>query len=176
MKKESLFIAASIALALAALALAAYSFDSHPKIAYIRSQEVIDQFEGMKAAQARVDAESQKYMAQMDTLKLEYSSILQEISAKRAQQEDVSNLVQEAQRLEFNMERFSEAIALQLEELEEKYLQGAINQMNTAIEAYGELKGYDIIYGSTLSGSIMYGGEALDITDEIVENMNTLYN
>ena len=50
-----------------------------------------------------------------------------------------------------------------------------MSQINSFVKQYAEQEGYDIILGTTQSGSLLYANNALDITEEIVEALNQYY-
>ena len=54
-------------------------------------------------------------------------------------------------------------------------MEGVLNQVNSFVQDYGRKKGYDVIFGTTLSGNILYGKEVIDITNEVVEGLNQTY-
>ena len=47
--------------------------------------------------------------------------------------------------------------------------------INRLIQEYGNEQGYDVIFGSTDDGSVLYGGGTTDITDELITYMNQKY-
>ena len=163
-------------LAISAIAIAVFSFVNSPKIGFVRSQVLISEFSGMKKANQKVEIESLRFTARLDTLKMEYQETLNLISLHRSEGKPIDSLLMEAQRRENNIQNYSIAAENALAEIENKYLEGAINQMNAYIETYGKKNNYEVILGSTLSGSILYGGEALDITEEVLDSMNSEYN
>lgn len=76
---------------------------------------------------------------------------------------------------ENNVVQYNEAVTSKYKEEEDKMLQGVLNQVNSFVEKYGKEKGYDIILGTTLSGSMLYGENTMDITDEVLAELNKNY-
>ena len=51
----------------------------------------------------------------------------------------------------------------------------AISQMKKQIKEYGKKKGYDYIYGSGETVSILYAKDGYDITAEVLKDLNDNY-
>ena len=74
-----------------------------------------------------------------------------------------------------NVIQYSENIKNLSKEEEDKMLGAVLNQVNSLVEAYGKEKDYDIIFGTTLSGNLLYGNDAVDITEELIVEINKSY-
>ena len=147
------------------------------KIAYVRSHDLVYAYDGMKAMQLKFQDQSKAWEANLDTLKMEYHRSLsqyQEVIHQLNNQEKATreNLLRIQQN---NVIQYSENIQLKSKEEEEKMLKGVLNQVNSFVEEYGKSNNYDIILGTTLSGSILYGRETIDITEELLQELNKQY-
>jgi len=49
------------------------------------------------------------------------------------------------------------------------------DRLNPAIEAYGKLKGLDMIIGANGTGTVLYGSKQKDITEDLAQYINTIY-
>jgi Skp family chaperone for outer membrane proteins len=58
------------------------------------------------------------------------------------------------------------------QEEEQKALEGVLSQINAFVEQYAKEKGYDIVFGTTADGSLLYGRHGMDITDEVLVELN----
>ena len=47
-----------------------------------------------------------------------------------------------------------------------------INDINDYVKEYGKKKGYDIIFGASGSGNVMYASEASDLTEDVLKGLN----
>jgi len=47
-----------------------------------------------------------------------------------------------------------------------------INQVNSFIKEYGTQHNYNIIFGTTQGGNIVYAVDALNITDDVLKSLN----
>jgi outer membrane protein len=54
-------------------------------------------------------------------------------------------------------------------------MQEVLNQVNSYVKEYAKKHNYDIVYGTTMDGNILYGKEQYDITDDVLEYLNKQY-
>ncbi len=175
--KQVFFLITLFMLSLAALTLSVISVTQSPKIAYVRSAVVIESYAGMKEAKKSIENKIAGYQSQLDTLGRLYQKKYQQYESEK------SNLSQKQQeQTELELQAFADRQMKYQQQMEEKatkerdrITQGALNQINAYVERYAERKGYDMVFGATLSGNILYGNKATDITNEIVEGLNSEY-
>ena len=74
-----------------------------------------------------------------------------------------------------NYEQYSRSLQEKAMEEENTMMQGVLNQINSFVMDYGEEHGYEVILGTTSAGSVLYGRETVDITDEILRALNAAY-
>jgi outer membrane protein len=153
------------------------SCDSSPKVAYVKSQELVYEYQGMKEAQSRFETEKQLFQIQLDSLQQVYRMLISNYQSdapmlspveKKQRQELIQ--MQEGKLRDEQMQ-----IQEKIKEKEDKLTQGVLNQINSFVELYGKENDYDLIFGTTLSGNILYGNEAIDITKEVKEELNKSY-
>ncbi|MBI2968995.1 MAG: OmpH family outer membrane protein [Bacteroidetes bacterium] len=148
-----------------------------PKIGYVRSQNLIYGYLGMKEAQSRFQEKTNQWQTNTDTLRFDYQKSLS------AYQQEYSKLSEKERKerenlLELqknNVLNYSDAVSKKAKEEEEKMTEGVLNQINAFAEEFGKSEGYDIIFGTTLSGNLLYGNGAMDITDELLAGLNDKY-
>lgn len=56
------------------------------------------------------------------------------------------------------------------------YDEKVLSQMNSYVKEYGEKEKYDVIYGATSSGNVMYADSTLDLTYEVIAYINEKYH
>ena len=167
----------TVVLSVLVLATLSLHFLDQPKIAYVRSQDLIYHYEGTREAQASFDAKKQQWQANVDTLQTNFRKSQQALQVSLAnyneqeQREEQQKLQQQQQQLA----QYTRAIQEKAAEEDEAMMQGALNQINAYTQQYAETQGYDIVLGTTLSGNILYGKEAIDITDEVLIYLNQQY-
>ena len=147
------------------------------KVAYVRSHDLIYDYEGTKEAMAKFDDKKMSWQANVDTLKQDfqrsiatYNRDYEKLSvSERRQREEMLNSQQQ------QLEMYSQAIDGRIREEDRKMMEAVLNQVNSFIEDYAEVEGYDIILGTTQDGSILYGKEHLDITEQVLKELNKRY-
>ena len=147
------------------------------KVAFIRSQELVNQYAGMQEMRSHFEQQTQQWQTEIDTMKSAYQKTLVAYQNERAQFGTAEKEKRE-QALQIQKEqliRYVQSVESRSKQQEEELLEGVLNQVNSFVEAYGKDQGFDIIFGTTLSGSLLYGKQAMDITDEVLEAMNEQY-
>ncbi len=162
---------------LASLALGIYNYLNPTKIAYVRSQELVYGYKGTQEAKAKFDIKKESLQANIDTLQRafkksidQYNIEYRKLTADEKKQRE-SLLNQKEQQLL----QYKQAVEKKAKEEDDKMMQAVLNQVNSYVEEYGKKHHYDIIFGTTLSGSVLYGKDKLDITDQLLEALNNHY-
>lgn len=148
------------------------------KLAYVKSQDLVYAFTGMKEMQLKFQEKTKAWEDNIDTLKIEYQKSLssyQEVMNQLGDEEKATreNLLYAQKN---NLLQYSESIQLKSKEEEQKMLEGVLNQVNSFVEAYGRKNNYDLIFGTTAAGNILYGKEVIDITQDVIRELNNDYD
>lgn len=150
--------------------------NANPKIAYVRSSELVEKFKGMQEAGDRYQKKLTSYQTNVEKLQLDLEKDIQDF--KKASQQ--LSKIQKEKRMLRMREQEKQLIAyknsLKQKALEEeKIIAGAFNQINSLVEQYAKENGYDVILGTTQEGSLLYGNMALDITEDVLDYLNLNY-
>ena len=167
----------TLIIAIAALILSTLVFTgvfNKKKIAYVRSSDLVYGYLGMKEAQNKFNEKSQQLQANIDTLERDYQLSLSKYSSEssslsKAEKQQREKVILQQQQ---SMVNYTQTLNKKMKEEDEKTTQGVLNQINSFVEEYGKAHGYIIILGTTLSGNLLYGDEAIDITKEVMEELN----
>ncbi|HYF68644.1 MAG TPA: OmpH family outer membrane protein [Ohtaekwangia sp.] len=154
-----------------------FYFRTGPKIGYVRSSELINQYAGTVEARAKFERKKSAMLANVDSLKLHLSQAqykLRNFSTELTREERTEK-ENELSQLQQQFFQYDAAIGKKIDEEDKVMMTAVLNQVNSYIESYAQDQGYDIIMGTTLSGSLLYGDKALDVTDEILGHLNTSY-
>ncbi len=159
------------------LAISSISFFKTPKIGFVRSQELVYGYLGMKEAKNIYSDRSQVWQANLDTLKKEFQTRLEDFNKKikSLSQEERNIAEMELRKRREEILQYSQTVDQQAKEQENKMLEGVLNQINSYVQSYGSKNGYEVILGTTTSGSILYGDNAIDLTNEILLELNSQY-
>lgn len=147
------------------------------KIAYVRSHDLVYQYLGMKEAQNKFELQKQEWQANIDTLKADYQKSLQHFQENMNTLSDQQKTEQQSLiEVQYNnVFQYAENLNRKVDQEHDKILQGVLNQVNSYAHKYAEEHGYTLILGTTLSGSILYGESAIDITEKLLTKMNQDY-
>jgi outer membrane protein len=172
---KSVFLILGVTLA---LGLAIWNFMTSPKVAYVRSNYLLDEYTGMKEATDAYHEKQKKWQNTLDSLK----HYIENETGKYIQDSVTLSKIQKAEKrehigqLKTDFYRTSEHYNKLLQEEEEKISENVMKQMNQAIKVYGKKHGFDIILGTLETGNVVYGNESLDVTDQVLEYMNKIFS
>ncbi|MBC6997573.1 OmpH family outer membrane protein [Cytophaga sp. FL35] len=160
----------------AVLALAVVSCQQQ-KIGYVDNIKLMDEY------QEKIDVEAE-FKTKAEALSKKRDSISQAFQMEaQAFQQKAQNLSQQKAQEEYGlMQQKGQQIGQQLQ-MEDQQLQAAgqtqmdsvVSKVKKEIEAYGKANNYQYILGGGDGGSVLYGNEADDLTDEIVKILNDKY-
>lgn len=147
------------------------------KIRYVRSADLLYGYEGMKEAQANFGQRDAERRSRVDTLKKDlqegYQAYMQKLpqlrTEEKSQWEDRLNTQQG------NLVRFAGMVEENSRKDEEEVLGEVLQQVNDFVHDYAVSHGFDMVYGTTAEGNVLYGDPSLDITDPILEALNRHY-
>lgn len=162
---------------IAVAALYYLHFFGQKKTAFVRSSDLIYSYEGMKDAQKQLDLKKNTYKSNIDTLKFDLQRTMDQYKSRYAQMSKEEKLEQE-KLIYMQQENFKEYSAGTDEAIEKSDLeltQGVLNQVNTFVESYAKENGYKLIFGTTSSGNILYGEDYMDITEDVLKELNKNY-
>ena len=143
----------------------------------------VDNVKLMQDYQEKIDIEA-KYKVKADALTKKRDSISQafQIEAQAFQAKAQSMPQQKAQEEYAAFQQKGQFIGQQLQQ-EDQVLQqegqvemdSVISHVKKEIEAYGKAQGFTYILGGGEGGSVLYGTDKNDLTDEIVKMLNDKY-
>ncbi len=178
MKKAQItLLIAGLALLIAA-AVAAWSHFKPRRIAYVRSAVLLEKYAGMREVEGLYQRKVDQWKTKIDTLERSYQQSVQTYNEQYprltgAEKQQRERTLQQAQQ---RLDQYAQNVEKEALETREKMMQGAMNQINAYVKEYARRDGIDIVLGVTLSGNILYGSEASDITDEILVGLNAKYS
>ncbi len=135
-----------------------------PQIAYVRTKNVLEKYVGMQEAQ-------ELYHMKMEKWNSDFDSISNSIHTEETKTESAIPNETKAG----IVDRYQRSIQRKAEEENLRLTQGVLNKVNQFIESYAKEHSLEVIFGVTESGSILYGGNNMDITEEIIDGLNKQY-
>jgi len=148
------------------------------KIAYVDVEEIMKEYKGTKDTEATMKVKSEKLKAELDSLVIgwetkarEYQQKAPKMSAKnRAEREQV--LMQEQQAIGQRQQTVQQQVQTEGQES----LKTLSKEINDFVKNYAKEKGYNFVLGTSGdSGTVMYGEEKADITDDVLVQLNKSY-
>ncbi|MCB0711041.1 MAG: OmpH family outer membrane protein [Ignavibacteriae bacterium] len=168
-------ILSGFAFAIAIVALVVV-FD-YEKIGVVRTADLIAEYSGIEDARIAFASQKEKWQREFNTLQSDYQKSLEKLDAewtgltKSEQQKRSDTIAAQKQ----NLIGYTQVLNEQAGEEEDRAIEKVMSHINECVRRYAEEHGYDVIYGATVEGSILYSKEALDITDELIKILNTEY-
>lgn len=164
------FIAIAISVSLSVAVFYILSALNKDKVAYVKSAELLNKYNGLAKANEKFNAELGIVKMNYDTLKARYETLLAQKGTVKASNKE--NWAYRLAAAETELKKFEENSMPQIENRKRELTQQVLNQMNVFIQEYGKKHNYTLIFGTTDNGSILYGKEAIDITNPILEALN----
>lgn len=154
-----------------------FQFSNNQKLVYIDSNKLLAGYQGMKDAQADFQIKSKTWKANVDTLMAEVQRSIMDYEKESpkmsAKEKELSReLIKTKQK---QLQDYQRAIQEQSAQKDQEMTQQVLVKVNTFLTEYGKSKDYNIIFGATTAGNIIYAEEAMDITDEVLELLNSQY-
>lgn len=168
----------ALALAGAGLAVGVIGLASGgANIAYVRSSKLIYDYAGMKEAQAQFKQKTEVWRSNVDTLTSAFEGAVNAYNGEAQSLTTQQRREREAElrEREAGMTRYAKAIEEKMRKEDQEMTNAILGQVNSFIEEYGRRNGYDVILGTTQDGNLLYGIEALDITAEVLQELNAAY-
>ena len=144
------------------------------KTAYVDTTVLIKEYSEMKEVEADFTERSERIKRELDSVAQGFQREVQAYQENMAtmstaeRQEKEQELMQKQQRLQQQQQIRSG----QLRQESDVVVDSIINRVKEFVKVYGEENGYKYIFGSNESANILYAEEGLDITQEILAELN----
>ena len=163
--------------AIGVVALAMISCNEQ-KTAYVDTTKIIQEYKEMKDVEAEFTTKSDSVRKQLDAAA---QSFQQEVQAYQSQMNSMSQTEKQAKEQELMqkqqmLQQQQQMRSNVLREESTAVMDSMVNKVKDFVKQYGEDNGYTYIFGSNESANIMYAEKGLDITEEVLEEMNKEYS
>lgn len=151
---------------------------SNPRIAFVRSAELIYNYDGTKDAQQNFSEKKARWQANLDTLRTEYDRAVNRFNSTENTLSPTEQIEQRRRLIsqEAQLQQYASSVNEQMDREDAEMMQGVLNQINSFTEEYAQKHGYDLILGTTEAGNVLYGTKTLDITKTLLESLNKTYH
>ncbi|GAA4310127.1 OmpH family outer membrane protein [Pontixanthobacter gangjinensis] len=147
------------------------------KTAYVDTTKIVQEYKEMKDVEAEFTNKSDSVRKQLDSVARAFQ---QEVQAYQSEMKSMS----QAQRQEKEQELMQKQQMLQqqqqmqsnrLREESGAVMDSIVKKIKDYVKDYGKENNYTYIFGSNESANIMYAEEGLDITQDILKELNEDY-
>ena len=175
--KDKIISIVAIFIALVSLSFGIWAKNSTPKVAYVKVAVILEKYKGLQEVRSKFQQKEADWKSSVDTLTYKFNIALnlynEEMSKLSIEQRKSREVALQEQGM--TLEKYRKSILEKAGAEEDKMLQGALNQINSFIESYGKKANYTLIIGTTSAGNLLYGDEKIDITNEVLEQLNKNY-
>jgi outer membrane protein len=156
MKISKSVVIAMIALVIAATSLVS-SLCNQQKVVYVDLYKLLNSYEFKKQQEQQQQAQLVVFKNAMDSLKKEFFT-----ATAAPVKEKLAGTIQQ---VEYNMNAY-------LEQSNEKINKAVWDKLNPIVDEFGKKQNYELIMGANGMGTILYGKEKVDITNDLIRFVN----
>ncbi len=145
------------------------------KIGYVDNIRLMDGYKEKVAVEARFNAQKETFNKKRDSVSQVFQMEAQAMEAQskgmsqQKAQEAYAMLQQKGQRMGQELQQAEQLMQMQ----GQAEMDSVIQKVKKEIIAFGKAKGYTYILGGGEGGSVLYGVESKDVTDEILAMLNS---
>tara|TARA_R100000935_G_C2750476_1_gene129512 strand:+ start:199 stop:714 length:516 start_codon:yes stop_codon:yes gene_type:complete len=147
------------------------------KTAYVDTTKLIQEYSEMKEVEAKFTTKSDLVKTELDSLARGFQQEVQEYQqnmgslSNTQRQETEERLMRKQQAIQQQQQQMGN----QLRQESDVVIDSIVTKVKEYVKEYGKDNGYTYIFGSNESANIMYAKEGLDITEEVLEKLNSGY-
>lgn len=153
-----------------------YSHLQRPKIGVVDFNRVVMEFDGMKEAMALYQEKAFEWESRIDTLQTQMNLLVKDLESNEYPEEVVYNKEYELITLKKKHDQLQEQLSVEAQQEDYKLTTAVLNQVMDFVDDFGKENGYDVIYGKNEGNTVLYKSEEIDITDVVLNEMNSEYN
>jgi outer membrane protein len=147
------------------------------KVAYILSDSVLKHYEYLKVNREQLETKTKKMDEELQNriagLRNEATAYQRNVSGMtlgqaRAAEEDLGKKQQ-------NLQMYQQTLQQQLMQEEAKLNKELYDRITGFLKDYGQQNGLQVVLKFDPTSDVLYGGKALDITDDVIKGLNEAY-
>jgi outer membrane protein len=147
------------------------------KVAYINSDSVLKYYDYLKVNRDQLEAKTKKMDQDLRNrtvgLQNEITAYQRNVSSMtlgqaRAAEEDLGKKQQ-------NLQLYQQSLQQQLMQEEAKLNKELYDRITGFLKEYGEEKGLQVVLKFDPTSDVLYGGQSLDITEDVIKGLNESY-
>lgn len=147
------------------------------KIGFVDNSVLINEYQERKDVEARLNTKIEAFKIRTDSLRSAFELEIKEaeLKARTMSQSAIQTLSQELQQKEQVLSQRVQFEQQQIAQESQTLNDSIINRVKAFVQDYGKSNNYNFILGSNEAGSVLYGEEASDLTQEILKALNENY-
>ncbi len=144
------------------------------KTAYVDTTRLIQEYSEMKEVEADFTQRSETLKQELDSVAKGFQQEVMEYQENRAtmSQAERQAAEQELMQKQQMLQQQQQMRSGQLRQESDVVIDSLITKVKDFVKVYGEENNYKYIFGSNESANIMYAEEGLDITEEVLKELN----
>ena len=148
------------------------------KIGFVDNSVLINEYQERKDVEARLNTKIEAFKTRTDSLRSAFELEIKEaeLKARKMSQSAIQKLSQELQQKEQLLSQRVQFEQQQIAQESQKLNDSIINRVKAFVQDYGKSNNYNFILGSNEAGSVLYGEDASDLTQEILKALNENYS
>jgi len=164
-------------LAIAFLTILSFTACQQQKIGFVDNGVLINEYQERVDIEANLQIKINAFKSRTDSLRSAFELEIKEaeLRARKMSQADVQKLSQELQQKEQVLSQRVQFEQQQIAQESQTLNDSLIKTVKNFVRAYGKSNNYNYILGSNEAGSVLYGEESSDLTQEILKALNGGY-
>ena len=164
-------------LAIAFLTILGFTACQQQKIGFVDNGVLINEYQERVDIEANLQIKIDAFKSRTDSLRSAFELEIKEaeLRARKMSQADVQKLSQELQQKEQVLSQRVQFEQQQIAQESQTLNDSLIKTVKNFVRAYGKSNNYNYILGSNEAGSVLYGEESSDLTQEILKALNDGY-
>jgi len=147
------------------------------RIAYINSDSVLQNYDYLKANKVQIEAKTKKieqeYRNRAQGLQNEITAYQRNVSSMTLGQ--VKAVEEDLGKKQQNLQMYQQSLSQQLMEEEGKLNKELYDRITVFLKKYGSEKGLQVVLKFDPTSDVLYVGEALDISPDVIAGLNKEY-
>lgn len=145
-------------------------------LAYVDSSRLMTEYKAMEDVKKTNETRAKTWQSNVDTLALELQNDIKKYEKERGQMSEREKKTTEELigRKQQQFMQYKEVTKNKAAEEEQKITNEALAKVNSVITEFGKKHNYTFVFGTT-SGNIVYASEAVNVTDRVLEVLNSQY-
>lgn len=144
---------------------------------YVDVNKLLDGYKRTEVVRSEYKDMAQTLNANVDSLMTDWQRELKVYEKERSSmtKKELELKQQLLSKKQQQLNNYQKVIQKQIEEEDQKATQTVVNDINDYVKEYGKKNGFDIIFGASGGGSIMYASDKSDLTDKVLIGLNAEY-